>query len=141
MTTQIETGLRAALAEEGVTLGVLILLQILMSRGGPTTPGELAQSMMLTKGAISQSMDKLESERLITRTRMALDRRVILIEPTQKARSWFEKLHFVAVDELTHTFQGWNNHEIKKLLDLLNRLRTRNPEIRASPRKTNGFSE
>ncbi len=102
------------------------MLRILMARGGPTTATELADTMMVTNGAITGTMDKLEAAGLITRTRMPLDRRVVLVEPTEKARARFEKLRFAAVDELTHSFQGWDFNDIKRLQELLNRLMTRN---------------
>ena len=126
VTGQIEVSLRSALAERGISLSGLILLRILMARGDPTTATELAESMMVTNGAITGIMDRLESAGLITRNRVPPDRRVVLVETTEKARAQFRKLRFAAVDELTHSFQGWNFDDIKRLQDLLNRLMTRN---------------
>ena len=97
-----------------------------MARGGPTTATELADSMMVTNGAITGTMEKLEAVGLITRTRMSSDHRVVLVEPTEMAKARFEKLRFAVVDELTHSFQGWEFRDIKRLQDLLDRLVTRN---------------
>ena len=141
VTSQIEMSLRPALAENGITLAGLFLLQNLITRRGPATATELAESMMVTKGAITVFMERLEAEGFITRTQMAMDRRVVLVEPTEKARAWFEKLRRVAAGELIQTFQGWNEPDIKKLLNLLRRLGTRNMQTHANPRKTNEFSE
>jgi DNA-binding MarR family transcriptional regulator len=137
----METSLRAVLAEKGMSIAGLILLQILMTRDGPATATDLADGMMVTNGAITGFLDRLEEDGLITRTRMSMDRRVVLVEATEKARSRFEKLRFVAVDELTQAFHGWNEYDIKKLLNLLNRLGTRNAETQTIARKTNGISE
>jgi DNA-binding MarR family transcriptional regulator len=139
VTSQIEMSLRPALAENGITLAGLFLLQNLITRQGPATATELADTLMVTRGAITVFMDRLEAEGFITRTQMPMDRRVVLVEPTEKARTWFERLRIVEVDELAHTFQGWNEHDIKKLLSLLNRLKAGNGETRSKPRKKNGF--
>ena len=138
VTTKIETSLRAVLAERGMSIPGLILLQILIKREGPATATELADRMMVTNGAITGFMDKLEEDGLITRNRMPMDRRVVLVEATEKARAQFEKLRYVAIDELTQAFHGWNDYDIKRLLNLLSRLGNRPPEIRSSPRRSNG---
>jgi len=141
VTSQIETSLRTVLAEEGVSLGTLILLRILIDRGAPTTATGLADSMMVTKGAVTQFLDKLEADGLVTRTRMTLDRRVFLITPTEKARVRFRKIRFAAIDELSHAFYGWESSDIRKLQELLSRLMIRNKGIRTILQKSNGKAE
>ena len=103
-------------------------MRILVEKRGPTTATELADRMMVTNGAITGFMDKLEADRLITRTRMPFDRRIVLVELTERAKSRFEKLRFVATDELARRFDGWEPNDIEKLQDLLNRLMIPNKE-------------
>lgn len=138
VTMQIQTSLRAVLAEEGVTLGGLILLQILIRRGVPMTPTELADYMMVTNGAITSFMDRLEAEGLITRIRMPLDRRLVLVEATKKAKARFENLRLVATSELAQTFHELTSNEMGQLGDFLNRLMIRSEETRSRWRKNNG---
>ena len=97
-------------------------MQNLIARGGPATATELADSMMVTNGAITGFMDRLEEEGLITRTRMPIDRRIVLVEATSKARSQFEKLRSIATEELGDTFYGWNTDDLRKLQNFLDRL-------------------
>lgn len=125
VTTRIEMSLRSVLAEKGMSLGGLLLLQVLIARRGPATATELADSMMVTNGAITGFMDRLEEEGLITRTRMPIDRRIVLVEATGKARTRFEKLRSVAIEELGDTFHGWDTDDLRKLQDFLDRLMTR----------------
>jgi DNA-binding MarR family transcriptional regulator len=127
VTTKIETSVRAVLAENGIALGGLILLQILVRHEGPLTATELAEKMMVTNGAITGFMDRLEEDGLITRVRVPLDRRVVLVEATEKARAQVERLRSVAAEELVHTFYGWNLDEIRKLQDFLSRLAQEHP--------------
>lgn len=100
-------------------------MQTLIARGGPTTATELADSMMVTNGAITGFMNALEEEGLITRTRMPIDRRVVLVEATEKARTRFEKLRSAAIEELGDTFNGWDTDDLRKLQKFLDRLMIR----------------
>ena len=126
VTSQIEMSLRAALAEKGVSLGGLIMLRILIARESPTTASRLADTMMVSNGSITMFIQQLETAGYITRARMPLDRRVILVTPTEKARAQFERLHSLATDELTRLFKGWHYNDIKTLQRLVNQLTVRN---------------
>ena len=139
VTSQIEMSLRSALSERGVSLSGLMMLRILISRGGPTTATMLADSMMVSKGAIAMFIHQLETAGFITRARMPLDRRVILVTPTEKARVQFERLHSLATDELTRLFNGWGAPDIKTLQRLVNQLAIQNRERRPETLRTDHF--
>lgn len=58
----------------------------LVSRGGPTTAGELAAQLRLTTGAVTALIDRMENAGLLRRTRSAADRRQVHVELTPAAR-------------------------------------------------------
>lgn len=58
----------------------------LVSRGGPTTAGELAAQLRLTTGAVTALIDRMENAGLFRRTRSAVDRRQVHVELTPTAR-------------------------------------------------------
>ena len=58
-------------------------LDILGTRG-PMTAGELAQAVRLTTGAVTGVLDRLETAKLVRRTRDAGDRRKVIVELTDE---------------------------------------------------------
>lgn len=92
------------------------------------TASKLADSMMVTKGAVTQFIDKLEADGLVTRTRLPNDRRVFLVKATAKSRARFDKIRFAAIGELSQTFDGFEVDDIRKLQKLLGRLLIRRKE-------------
>ena len=135
--SQIEMSLRAALAGRGVSLGGLIMLRILISRGIPTTASTLADSMMLSNGSVTMFIHQLEAAGYVNAVRMPLDRRVVLVTPTPKAKAQFVRLHSLATDKLTRLFSGWGSHDIETLQRLVNQLTVRNWDKPPETPKTN----
>ncbi len=123
--------MRATFAEEGMSVGQMVLLRVLIHKGS-ATPKELAEALSVTTGNITGLVDKLEAAGLVTRTRNLQDRRVVNIELTTKARRRFTKVHRASVDMLSEAFEGWTRPEITQLQDLLERLSS-NPR-RSIPR-------
>ncbi len=113
--------MRATFAEEGMSLGQMVLLRVLIHKG-KATPKELAEALSVTTGNITGLVDKLEAAGLVTRTRSAEDRRVVHVELTAKARQRFRKVHRASVDMLSEAFEGWTRPEIAQLQELLGRL-------------------
>jgi len=118
---QLQGCMRATFAEEGMSVGQMILLRVLIHRGS-ATPKELAEALSVTTGNITGLVDKLEAAGLVTRTRSEEDRRVVHVELTAKARQRFRKVQRASVDMLSEAFEGWTLLEITQLQDLLERL-------------------
>jgi len=125
--------MRATFAEEGMSLGQMVLLRVLIHKG-KATPKELAQALSVTTGNITGLLDKLEAAGLVTRTRSGEDRRVVHVELTAKARQRFRKVHRASVDMLSEAFEGWTGPQITQLHDLLERLSSNQRRAVAPPR-------
>ncbi|WP_243793453.1 MarR family winged helix-turn-helix transcriptional regulator [Saccharopolyspora gloriosae] len=65
----------------------LILIMDAERRGAPATPRVLRQDLVLTSGAITAIVDRLESKRHVRRSREGTDRRQVHLRPTESARS------------------------------------------------------
>lgn len=75
---------------DGPSFDVLATLR----RTGPPhrlTPTELMRSAMVTSGAITQRLDRLEARGLVTRTRSAIDARVVHVALTRQGRAVIDK--------------------------------------------------
>lgn len=112
---------RAGFAKEGMSIGQMVLLRVLVRRGS-ATPKELAQALNVTTGNITGLVDKLEAAGLATRRRSTTDRRVVHIELTAKARARFKRVQSASIDVLTEAFNGWTLGEIQDLRRLLEKL-------------------
>lgn len=78
--------LRAALVRGlGLSITDLDALEHL-ELAGPLSQRELAERLVLTSGAVTQLVDRLESLSLVTRTRHPSDRRVTLVRLADAAR-------------------------------------------------------
>jgi DNA-binding MarR family transcriptional regulator len=53
---------------------------------GPLSQRELAERLVLTSGAVTQLVDRLEKLSLVTRTRHPTDRRITLVELAEKGQ-------------------------------------------------------
>ena len=112
---------RGAFTEQGMSMGQMVLLRVLIHKGG-STPKDLAETLSVTTGNITGLVDRLESAGLVTRVRSTTDRRVVHVELTAKARARFKKVHRASVDMLSGAFDGWTLAEIARLQRLLEKL-------------------
>lgn len=119
--TCLRAPVKASLAPQGMSVRDVILLRTLMI-AGETTSGELSEALLITKGAVSQLLKKLESEGLVTRARWKGDRRVVNVRATNAAKERFAKLYAAAYDGLAEAFDGWDVKDLEKLRRLLTRL-------------------
>ena len=129
---QLHGCVRGAFTDQGMSMGQMVLLRVLIHRGS-ATPKELADTLSVTTGNITGLVDKLEKAGLVTRTRSTEDRRVVHVELTAKARARFKQVHRASVDMLSEAFDGWTLREIQDLQRLLVKLASRRPrEIRVA---------
>jgi DNA-binding MarR family transcriptional regulator len=84
----LEAGLRPVFAEVGLGNGDFDVLATLRRAGAPyrLTPGELTATMMVTSGAVTKRIDRLERAGLVTREVSAADGRGRLIQLTPRGR-------------------------------------------------------
>jgi DNA-binding MarR family transcriptional regulator len=86
--------LRPVFAEAGLSDGDFDVLASLRRAGAPyqLTPGELAASTMVTSGAVSKRLDRLEEKGYVTRTVCADDARSRRIELTAAGIALIDEL-------------------------------------------------
>src|SRR5579884_2619321 len=76
------------LARHGLNQGEYRLLIRLASRDGePMSAGELSRAQLLSSGAMTNRLDRLESAGLLRRVRDPRDRRGVLVELTDEGRA------------------------------------------------------
>lgn len=119
--TCLRAPVKASLAREGLSVRDVILLRTLIIAGDATS-GELSSALLVSKGAVSQLLKKLESDGLVTRARWKGDRRVVHVQPTDTARERFAKMYAATYDGLAEAFDGWTVKDLEKLQRLLTRL-------------------
>lgn len=84
----INAHLRRTFGEHGLDAASFDVLATLRRSGpGYLTPAELMRTAMLTSGAITQRLDRLQARDLITRTPSAADGRVVHVALTDDGRA------------------------------------------------------
>jgi DNA-binding MarR family transcriptional regulator len=90
----LDVELRALFAEAGLSDGDFDVIASLRRAGEPfaLTPGELAATTMVTSGAVTKRVDRLESQGYVTRTVSTEDGRSRTIALTAKGRELIDDL-------------------------------------------------
>jgi DNA-binding MarR family transcriptional regulator len=90
----LDVELRALFAEAGLSDGDFDVIASLRRAGEPfaLTPGELASTTMVTSGAVTKRVDRLESQGYVTRTVSAEDGRSRTIALTVEGRTLIDDL-------------------------------------------------
>ncbi|NDJ81619.1 MarR family transcriptional regulator [Vibrio campbellii] len=105
-------------------MGEFDVLATLRRSGQPyrLTPSELISSMMLTSGAMTNRLDKLEKKGLIAREHSKEDRRSVTVELTAKGFELIDSLieqHLQAQHELMGSLSGAEKGQVNQALKLL----------------------
>lgn len=99
----LERAILAALRPFGLSLGEFDVLSTIRRRGGEsgTKPTDLAQSALITTGAMTTRLDRLERAGLLGRVPDPRDRRGVLVQLTERGEQLADRsLHAVlAADE------------------------------------------
>lgn len=108
---QISRSFEQTLARHGLNQGEYRLLIRLASRPGaePMSAGDLSRAQLLSSGAMTNRLDRLESAGLVRRLRDPRDRRGVLVELTEQGRQ-----------RIDHAVAEQAQREIE-VLDALNR--------------------
>ncbi|GAB7221147.1 MarR family transcriptional regulator [Vibrio owensii] len=105
-------------------MGEFDVLATLRRSGQPyrLTPSELISSMMLTSGAMTNRLDKLEKKGLIAREHSKEDRRSVTVELTGKGFELIDSLieqHLQAQHELMGSLNSAEKGQVNQALKLL----------------------
>ncbi|MER6139129.1 MarR family transcriptional regulator [Streptomyces sparsogenes] len=107
----IDKSLKGFCAEHGLEPGEFDVLTTLRRSGPPyaLTAGAFLKAAMVTSGAITNRIDRMEAKGLVERVREGSDRRTVLIRLTERGR------------ELTDTVMAAHLRRYAKILDSVDR--------------------
>ncbi len=113
--------LQNTFANFGLQRGDFDVLATLRRNGEPysLTPTQLYQSMMLTSGAMTNRLDRLEQLEFITRQANPNDRRGLLIVLSKKGKNLIEKAmtaHIASETNLLECLSQQERHQLAKIL-------------------------
>jgi DNA-binding MarR family transcriptional regulator len=113
--------LRPVFAEAGLSDGDFDVLASLRRAGAPyqLTPGELAASTMVTSGAVTKRLDRLEEKGYVTRTVSAADARSRQIALTDAGHALIDALVPRHLDNERRLLAGLTDLERSRLAHLL----------------------
>lgn len=88
LTRVVEARQRASFAQHGLDAASFDVLATLRRAGSPyaLTPGQLARSAMVTTGAITQRLDRLEASGMVSRSPGPTDARSVLVTLSDAGR-------------------------------------------------------
>lgn len=120
----LDVELRTVFAEEGLGNGDFDVLATLRRSGPPfrLSAGELAASTLVTSGAVTKRVDRLEARGLVRRTVSAADGRGRVIELTSEGRALTDELlgrHWANEDRLLHALDPHERDQLAGLLRCL----------------------
>lgn len=116
--------LRPPFAAVGLSNGDFDLLAALRRQPPPheLNPGRLATAMMVTTGATSKRIDRLEAQQLVTRRTCDADGRSRLIALTGRGRATVDRLIRTHLDNEANLVRGLTVNQRAELADLLARM-------------------
>lgn len=102
--------------------GEFDVLAALRRSDQPTlTPSQLYQSMLLSSGAMTSRLDRLEQKQLIHRRHCKTDRRSIHVSLTEQGKATIDKVypaHFALLEELLARLPSSDKKQLAALLKL-----------------------
>lgn len=95
---------------------------VMICHGNLNTPAELSRKTMIDTGAMTRTLDRLESKGFLTRHRCEEDRRVVKLELTDSGRHVADGILPIVADSVNAHLDGFSHEEVLLLLDFLHRM-------------------
>jgi DNA-binding MarR family transcriptional regulator len=95
---------------------------LVLEKTGPLSLSKLSQHVYLSPSMITSIVDQLENKELVVRTRKSADRRVIMIELTEKGKEVAQTSPPSFQEQLTSSLSHLKEEEKETLFDSLNKL-------------------
>jgi DNA-binding MarR family transcriptional regulator len=99
-----------------------VLLKLSQAPGLTLRPGELSSRLMLSTGAMTNRLDRLEEAGLVTRERDAHDRRSVRVRLTERGSALFEEAVAAQAKEEVRVMAALKPDELRRLNALLRKL-------------------
>ncbi|WP_055478624.1 MarR family winged helix-turn-helix transcriptional regulator [Sphaerimonospora mesophila] len=121
LTRLVNGELRRTFAEHDLDPSSFDVLATLR-RGGRLTPAELMRSSMITSGAVTQRLDRLEARGLVVRTPNESDGRGVHVDLTDEGRKLIDQALPDHVNAEQRLLAGLTPDQRESLADILRRL-------------------
>jgi DNA-binding MarR family transcriptional regulator len=120
----VEAELAATFAPFGINRGEFDVLASLFRAGAPhrLTPTALSEALLLSNGAMTNRVDRLETAGLVARRADPADRRGVLVELTRRGRAVVERLVVATIGTEVELLSGLTPRQRATLAALLKRL-------------------
>lgn len=110
------------LSQHGLTVPQYFTLLTLLRSHRRCAMHQLAEATRLDAATMTGIVDRLERLGLVERYRNPLDRRVVLVQPTDRARVLLQEIRLERQRAVARMFDTFEDGEITQLLSLLERL-------------------
>ncbi|NYF98050.1 MarR family winged helix-turn-helix transcriptional regulator [Janibacter cremeus] len=122
----------------GLTLSDFDVLSTLSRAPEHTlSAGAIADSSLLTLGAVSMRIDRLERDGMVTRNRSTEDRRIVLVSLTGQGCELIQRIHPMHVKAQSRLLSDLTDDEVAALQPLLRKVersvRAHEEEVRSAP--------
>jgi DNA-binding MarR family transcriptional regulator len=97
---------------------------VMICHGDSNTPAELSRKTMIDTGAMTRTLDRLESKGFLTRHRCEEDRRVVKLELTDSGRDVADGILPIVANSVNAHLDGFTHDEVLLLLNFLHRMIT-----------------
>ena len=110
------------LAEEYGLTGPQVVLLREVARSGEIHVAELAKKISLSHATVTDILNRLERRELIVRTRSVMDRRRILVRPTEQAIALIGKSPPLLQEQFSEQLARLHDWELAQILSVLQRV-------------------
>jgi DNA-binding MarR family transcriptional regulator len=131
----ISAELDRSLKGRGLSSAAYNVLRVLAESGGAACPYEISERLSVSRATVTGLLDSLESNRLVHRAPHSQDRRMLLVQMTERGRTLMARLIPEQDGVLRRMFGGLPAREQHRLVSLLARLQT---ELRQSAAQARG---
>ena len=118
----LETRVESKLSDVGLSIAKLAALHVLAKAGESLPLGQLAERLSCVKSNVTQLVDRLEADGLVSRAADPNDRRSRLAVLTTAGRKAYTKGIEIQSQAEKELFSALSNEESKKLHELLAKL-------------------
>lgn len=115
----VDKGLNQLYRTYGINFGEFDVIATLKRNQTPLTPTELMTSSMLSSGAMTNRLDKLEQAGLVQRNHSSEDRRSVRVSLTEKGEALIDELAPIHFQEQKSLLEGLTEDEQTQLAGLL----------------------
>jgi DNA-binding MarR family transcriptional regulator len=93
-----------------------------LNNSGPTGLLNLAKALELDPGALTRTVERLETKGMLVRVRTPQDKRSCQIELSEKSKDLIGVIPSILADVMNHHLQGFDQEEYEKLIHALNQV-------------------